>query len=141
MDRQLNLVNDPEACYATPDDLPTAVPETATEMNIFEQKAEVDEYEVDPSWRSSEHGKTGLTQDPTETDENDNLLAPSDEPGTSNDGKQAGTSTTEAVEKEQSKNEDPVKKLGKTTMTVDEINIYWYEIRLKLMKFRGEDVL
>ena len=88
LDNQLDLINDPESCYGTEDDPPKAVPETTNEPNIFEEDAEEEDHDHNPSSEGLKHQKTALTADFDETDENGNICTTSCEPGPSNGGMQ-----------------------------------------------------
>ena len=82
------MINDPESCYGTEDDPPKAVPETTNEPNIFEEDAEEEDHDHNPSSEGLKHQKTALTADFDETDENGNICTTSCEPGPSNGGMQ-----------------------------------------------------
>ena len=57
LDRQLQLLNDPEACYVKADEPPQVVSETTDGSNIFEEEPDDEDDTVNPSCEVLEHEK------------------------------------------------------------------------------------
>ena len=69
LDSQLELSNDPEACYVTVDEPPQVVPGTTDGSNIFAEESGNEDNTVNPPCGVLGHQKTALTRESQATDE------------------------------------------------------------------------